>query len=247
VTEQPAHKIDWVRTIAGALAAVVSAVLLSRLGAAGTIIGAALGSVVISITTSMFSSGLAHGRQRVADMQEAAMRHVGVAQAEINRATRRAGARQAHLEHADEALAQAKDELATAAPPTLRERLAAVAWLRVAAYAGGLFVAVVAVITGFELLTGEPVSTLTGGSSGGGTSISRFTGNQHPTHPRPVVRVPSTTPSPTVAPPPAVTTPSAPATVQSPSASPTQTTPPTPEATPTETATPESPSSSATP
>lgn len=246
MTQQPTHKIDWVRTIAGALAAVVSAVLLSRLGAAGTIIGAALGSVVISISTSMFSSGLAHGRRRVADMQEAAMRHVGVAQAEINRAARRTGARQAHLEHADEALAQAKDELAEA-PPTLRERLAAVAWPRVAAYAGGLFVAVVAVITGFELLTGEPVSTLTGGSSGGGTSISRFTGNQHPAHPHQVVRVPSTTPRPTAAPPPAVTTPSASATVQSPSASPTQTTPPTPEASSTETATPEPPSPSATP
>ena len=247
MTEQPAHKIDWVRTIAGALAAVVSAVLLSRLGAAGTIIGAALGSVVISITTSVFSTGLVHGRRRVADVQEAAMRHVGVAQAEINRANRRTAAREAHLEHADEALAQAKDELATEVTPSLRERLSAVAWPRVAAYAAGLFVVVVAVITGFELVTGEPVSSLTGGSSGGGTSISRFTGSQHPARSHPTVTAPSATATPTAVPPPAVTTPSASTPAQSPSASPTQTTTPTPDATPTETATPESPSPSATP
>ena len=51
------HKleIDWLRTIGGALAAVSSAVLLSTLGAAGTIIGAALGSVIVTVGGALYS------------------------------------------------------------------------------------------------------------------------------------------------------------------------------------------------
>ena len=155
MSDQPSHKIDWLRTAAGALAAVASAVLLSTLGAAGTLIGAAVGSVVISIATNLFSSGLARGRQRVADVQEAAMRHVGVAQAEIRRANRRTEESEAHLEHADDMLAQAKQELTEEPAPSFRDRLAAVSWPRAAAYAAGLFAVVVVAITGFELLTGQ--------------------------------------------------------------------------------------------
>jgi len=225
VSDQPSHRIDWLRTAAGALAAVASAVLLSTLGAAGTLIGAAVGSVVISIATSLFSSGLARGRQRVADVQEAAMRHVGVAQAEIRRANRRTEESEAHLEHADDVLAQAKQELTADAAPSFRDRLAAISWPRAAAYAGGLFAVVVAVITGFELLTGEPVSSLTGGSNGSGTSISRLGGGGGGSH--------HPTPSPTVSTPTATTT-----STPTEQATPTSTPTPTDTATPTETPTP---------
>ena len=60
--------IDWLKTIAGALAAVSSAVLLSTLGAAGTIIGAALGSVVVTVGGALYSQGLARSRARLAQV-----------------------------------------------------------------------------------------------------------------------------------------------------------------------------------
>jgi len=251
VSEETRHKIDWLRTIAGALAAVASAVLLSTLGAAGTLIGAALGSIVISIATSMFSSGLDRGRRRVADVQDA-VRQVGVAQAEIRRAHRRTDASGAHLEHADDALAQVKSELAADAAqpmPGWRERLAGLPWTRIGAYAAGLFVVVVAAITGFELITGEPVSSLTGGTNGSGTSISRFGGGGggHKSTPSPTTTTtPSSTPTTTTTSSPTA----APTESTAPTEAPTATETPTPTDQPTDTSTPDatqSPTADATP
>src|SRR6478735_802921 len=106
MTEDTGQKlgIDWLKTIAGALAAVSSAVLLSTLGAAGTIIGAALGSVVVTVGGALYTQGLARSHQRLAHVQTAALRKVGVAQAEVRRASRRQGddeAVGAHLAYAD--------------------------------------------------------------------------------------------------------------------------------------------------
>ena len=244
MSDDSSHKVDWLRTLAGALAAVATAVLLSTLGAAGTLIGAALGSVVMSVGTSMFSSGLARGRRRVADVQEAALRHVGVAQAEIRRAGRRTGESEAHLDHADDVLAQAKEELSEA-PPTLGERLGEVAWGRVALYAGGLFVVVMLVITGFELITGKPVSSLTGGSNGGGTSISRVGSNQHPKKSHPTTPAPGTTPSATPSASEAATPSATPS--PSPSEAPSETTAPTESPAPSELPTDVPPSTDAIP
>ena len=90
MTADPSPKldIDWLKTIAGALAAVSSAVLLSTLGAAGTIIGAALGSVIVTVGGALYSQGLARSRERLLQAQTAALRKVGVAQAEVRRAGR---------------------------------------------------------------------------------------------------------------------------------------------------------------
>src|SRR3546814_13124678 len=66
--EKPKLEIDWVKTLAGALAAVSSAVLLSTLGAAGTLICAALGSITLTVTSAFYSQGLAQrDRQRVVE------------------------------------------------------------------------------------------------------------------------------------------------------------------------------------
>lgn len=181
------HRVDWLKVVAGALAAVSSALLLSTLGAAGTIVGAALGSIVVSLTTSFYSSGLAASRRRMADAQTLAMRRVGVAQAEVRRAGRRTDASEAHLEHADEELAAAKEELAESEPerPTLKERLAEMPWKQVGLFAGGFFLCAVIAITAFELIAGKPVSSLTGGTEGGGTSFSRFDHGTHRSTPSP--------------------------------------------------------------
>ncbi len=49
VSAQNRLQINWVNSAGGALGAVSSAVLLSSLGAAGTLVGAALGSLCITV------------------------------------------------------------------------------------------------------------------------------------------------------------------------------------------------------
>ena len=203
--DKPRLEIDWLRTLAGALAAVSSAVLLSTLGAAGTIIGAALGSVVVTIGSALYSQGLARSRQRIARAQTGALRKVGIAQAEVRRASRHQGDEavvEGHLGHADQRLAEARLDLDAAVqePATLAwgERLALLPWKRLALLAGGLFLVVVVAITAFELVAGRSVSSYTGGTSGsGGTSITHVTGGGPAGDPTPPV---SPTPSPSTSP-----------------------------------------------
>jgi hypothetical protein len=176
--------IDWLRTMAGALAAVSSAVLLSTLGAAGTLIGAALGSVVATVGGALYTQGLASSREQLARAQSAARHHVGIAQSELRRAQRQPGdgaAGDAHVAQAEERLEEAQDELDTLdeepALPDWRERIRALPWRQISILAAGVFVAAILAITAFELATGDSVSEITGGTDGeGGTTISRLGG-----------------------------------------------------------------------
>jgi hypothetical protein len=177
-------ELDWLKTIGGALAAVSSAVLLSTLGAAGTLIGAALGSVIATVGGALYSQGLARSRDRLAQAQGLAMRKVGIAQAEVRRASRHQGDDQAvdaHLAHADERLGEAQADLGGIADeptePGWRERLALLPWKRISLIAAGLFAAAVVTITAFEVVAGESVSSITGGTEGdGGPTITRIGG-----------------------------------------------------------------------
>jgi hypothetical protein len=174
----PKLEIDWLKTLAGALAAVTTAVLLSTLGAVGTLIGAALGSVAATVGSAVYAQGLARSKHAVLKAQETALLKVGVAQAEVRRASRHDGTEQeAHLELADERLGEAKEELDLAAP-TWRQRLAALSWRRIGLVTAGTFAAVVIALTGFEALTGHSVSSYTGGSaSDEGSTLGGVTGN----------------------------------------------------------------------
>lgn len=80
------YNIDWPRTIAGALAAVAAAVVLSKLGAGGTLIGAAVGSLVISVGTNIGAHGISTTSARMLEAQKEAVRRVTLAQAEVRRA-----------------------------------------------------------------------------------------------------------------------------------------------------------------
>jgi hypothetical protein len=198
-TTSPKLEIDWLKTAGGAFAAVSSAFLLSTLGAAGTIIGAALGSVIVTVGGALYSQGLARSHQRLAHVQTAAMRKVGVAQAEVRRAARRQGdgeAVDAHLAHAEERLDDAKDDLgAMADEPTVpgwRERLVLLPWKRISLIAAGLFAAAVLAITAVELVAGESVSSITGGTEdGGGPTIGRIGGGSDGDTPQEDNKVPT--------------------------------------------------------
>jgi hypothetical protein len=236
--------IDWTRTIAGALAAVASAVLLSTLGAVGTIIGAAVGSIVVTIASALFTQGLSSSKRSLAKAQASAMQKVGIAHAEVRRAERAddAEAQQGHLEHADERLEQAHEDLDEAAlaatPVSWRQRLELLPWRRILIGAGVLFLITVVVITVFEVIAGRSVSSFTGGSGDdGGTTINHVRDGGAGRNDRPD---PSETPDPTDE-----ATPS-----ETPSGSPSET--PSGEPTPSETPTPSpmessSPSPSETP
>jgi len=228
-------EIDWLRTAAGALAAVSSAVILSTLGAAGTLIGAALGSVVATVGSALYTQGLARSRRRLAEAQTAAMRKVGVAQAEVRRASRTDSdtAADAHLAHADERLAEAKDDLdAIAEEPeqdTWGQRLSSLPWRKVLLVAGGLFAVTVVAITAFELLAGQSVSQMTGGTSdGGGTTVGQVGGGRSD-HPRKDDTTPTDQPTPTEQPSGSASPSEGPTPDQSDSATPTPT--PSPSAT----------------
>ena len=240
-------QIDWTRTIAGALAAVASAVLLSTLGAVGTIIGAAVGSIVVTISSALFTQGLSTSKRSLAKAQATAMQKVGIAHAEVRRAERAddAEAQQGHLEHADERLEEAHEDLdavaLAAAPVSWRQRLAQLPWRRIMVGAGVLFLITIVVITVFEVIAGQSVSSITGGSGDdGGTTINHVReGGSDTDQDRPD---PSESPAPTEE--------ASPSDEVSPTGSPTGS--PTAEPTPSETATPSplesvSPSPSGTP
>jgi hypothetical protein len=236
-SERP--QIDWVKTLAGALAAVSSAVLLSTLGAAGTIIGAALGSVVVTVASNLYSQALARSRDRMAAAQAAALQRVGIAQAEVRRAARRRMSETAvegHLAHADDQLIEAQVSLESSVPPSgWRSLLRELPWKRIALAAGAVFLVAVVVITAFELITGRAVSSYTGGTrSHSGTTLSHVTGNSGSTAKRtPSHAVTSATPS------------STPTTASTPTASPSSSPTPPSSASPTPTEAPlESPTGS---
>ena len=81
--EQPKVGVSWVQVAGSALAAVSSAVLLSTLGVAGTVIGAAVGSVIATVGTSLYTRTLDVSRQQVA-AQAAALRRVTRAHSDLD-------------------------------------------------------------------------------------------------------------------------------------------------------------------
>jgi hypothetical protein len=184
--------LNWVQIAAGALAAISSAVILSTLGVAGTLVGAALGSIVASVGSSMYSRGIDVSRQQVAT-QAVALRRVTNARSDLEAARSsmdrgEAGA-QDRMQHAGEELDEAEQALHDSLDSTpeststsngqptpdpeqegreeakrSRKSLSELPWKHVALVAAGMFVVAVVAITVFELTTGRPVANLTGGT-----------------------------------------------------------------------------------
>lgn len=162
VSEQNRLEINWVRSAGSALGAVSAAVVLSTLGAAGTLIGAALGSLVITVGGAIYAHSLELTRQRVAAARASGARReaVSVSGAPVAAAGSNAGLRHAAV----------RDE-----PPPGGSRgqmLRGLPWTRIIVMAGALFAVAMAVILAFELSTGRAVSSFTGGTSGTGPGTS---------------------------------------------------------------------------
>ncbi len=185
-------EINWVQVSASALAAVSSAVLLSTVGVAGTIIGAAIGSLFATAGSSIYSHYLRISQERVARAQTAALERVSRARASVSGAAvdvRRGGPRtqalrvQREVEQAGDELAHAERELQGAegesGRPPWREILTGLPWKRISVGAAGVFVVAMLAIVSFELLTGRAVSSYTGGSDPGARTSVPGLGRSH--------------------------------------------------------------------
>jgi hypothetical protein len=172
VSEPNRLQINWVNSAGGALGAVSSAVLLSSLGAAGTLVGAALGSLCITVGGAVYSHYLAMTKDRVAAQAFAGRRTGRVP--ELVPAQPGAAAPAEEHRHAE-------DLDHTDRPDTQRsvgQLLQGLPWKRIVALSAALFAMTMVVIVAFELSTGRAVSTYTGGTSNTsvGTSIPGWSG-----------------------------------------------------------------------
>jgi hypothetical protein len=180
--EQQKLDVNWVQAAAGALAAMSSAVLLSTVGVAGTIIGAAAGSVIATVGSTIYSYYLRLSRERVAAAARLRSQHF-----RSRRTTSGPGLAPAvapDLEHtatlsADETVVTAAAEATPSAeqaratePVHWREVLVGLPWKRIGVVSVALFVAAMVVIVAFELTTGRALSTYTGGTADHGARTS---------------------------------------------------------------------------
>lgn len=157
--------VNWVQVLAGALAATSSAVFLSTVGVAGTIIGAAVGSVAATVGGAVYSYYLAASRERLLAARSLALARVARAQAK----SREAPGSPADMARVDQETDRASEVLREAEadlqePVSWRRVLGGLPWKRIAWASLGIFVLVMAAILVFELMAGRAVSTYTGGS-----------------------------------------------------------------------------------
>lgn len=165
--------VNWVQALAGGLAAMSSAVLLSTIGVAGTIIGAAVGSVVFTIGSAVYSHYLVVSRERVAAARAAARR----AAQTLGKARWTSTVSDTAAARADREVAQSQRQLREAEadkdrPVRWRELLQGLPWKRGLVASAGVFILVMGTIVTFEMLTGRALSSYTGGTQADGPRTS---------------------------------------------------------------------------
>lgn len=147
------------RVAAAALAAVTTALLASRLGAEGTLIGAAGASVITTVATSLYQASLERSRERVRSL------------AHRTRPSHPASLATLPAEDSPPAGDQLRDNAKQ--PSTRSGRSAAWRWAGVVVAALGGFALAMMVITGFEWASGKTV-----GGNGKGTTIGQVVNDQ---------------------------------------------------------------------
>jgi hypothetical protein len=172
--DKPRIELNWVQALAAPLAAVTSAVLLSTFGVAGTLIGAALGSLALTIGNAVYSYSIKATRHRVATAQTVASARIGLAQTRVDEITADGGdATPASPERTARDLVETREDLDRAqsvledadpdpAPGGWRSVLVALPWRRIVLLSSAVFVTAMLVIVAFELTTGRALSSYTG-------------------------------------------------------------------------------------
>jgi hypothetical protein len=158
MTERPPDSIwsgiDIPKTIAGALAAVCAAVVGSFLGVAGTLVGAAVASIVGSVGTEIYHRSLNRGAKKLQTLTPAFIKvPAAVGTPEVAAAT-------------------AEESPSHTVVPKRQIR-----WRRVAMVAGALFVLAMGSLTVAEAITGKSIASTVGNNTG---AKSTWSGIVHP-------------------------------------------------------------------
>jgi hypothetical protein len=144
-------ELKFAQIAGGALAAVIAAIAGSALGVHGTVIGAGIASVVVTVGTTLASSSLQRGGQMI-----------------------RPGLRRVRV---------IPDQ----------PRLSPKQWRTIGVSTAATMLVALAALTTFEMITGTPVSGLTGGDTGGArTSIGALAGGSDSDPGRPATTADST-------------------------------------------------------
>lgn len=205
-------EISWFQVAASVLAAVTAAWIASSLGVAGTLVGAALGSLVITITTAFYSRTLHHGRTLLIQTERGTVIERIVEDGEVQTA----------LDEARDIDSPARGARFVDSTPRLHWKTIIVTTIVVLALA-------LAAISTYELVAGR---TLDG--SKGTTIGDTFGGSKGKPKPDPTIETtPPTTPA-TTPPTTPATTPTPIVTTPTPAPTPTESTPPPAPTEPTE-------------
>ena len=144
-------QLSATQVAAGALAAVSSAVVASFFGLAGTLIGAALASVISTVSAALYSNSLQKTNERLRRARgQLTGRQDAVADAEPAPAVPAAPATKVLPAHLD--------------PRRAPDRRPRPRWTRVAVYAAAVFALAMGIVTGIELIGQRPVSALVSGT-----------------------------------------------------------------------------------
>jgi hypothetical protein len=145
-------RVNLTAAAAGALASISAAVVASFLGVAGTLIGAALASVVSSIAGAIYTGVLASTQQRV------------------KRTLRRPGDHETDQETGLRELQELRGDLGHRGRRALRRP--AVRWLVVGGVALALFLVAIGTVTGIEAAISKPLASALGGHQEGNAHTS---------------------------------------------------------------------------
>lgn len=170
-SEEKGPQINWVGATGAGLGSVTSAVVLSTTGAAGTWIGAGIGTFIITVGGAIYAYFLQRaksGIEKTADKIK-----VPRGSSVQNSAQQDTTSITAQRDPTQAASSEPPPEQDTKkSKPTFKEVLRGVRWKRVAVLGAGLFALTMAIVFIFELATGRPVSSYTGGSSPDSTGTS---------------------------------------------------------------------------
>lgn len=197
-------EVPWFQVVGSALAAVTAAWIASRLGVAGTLVGAALGSFVVTLSSAFYTKTLDHGRTLLIQTEKGTVIERHVEEGEVS-----------------DAFSEAKDLDSPVVGAEFVESKPQLRWKTIIATSLVVLAIAMAAITTYELIANHPL-----GDSGGGTTIGDTFGGGSKDKPATPTPSESTTTPPATAP-----TPAAPSTIGPTSTTTTST--PTPGTTPT--------------
>ncbi len=154
--KRPVLGLSLTQVVGGSAAAATAALLGSRLGTTGTIVGAALASIVSAIAGALYTASLARTRQVVAATKERLPSTVTLRiRSDLDQAAAGIESTADLDDKVDSAVEEAVDEAVDEAEASVPPLWSRVTWKYVALAAAAVFVIGALVITGVEVLTGQ--------------------------------------------------------------------------------------------